>query len=82
MTNTAATQTVKPHIDGGTYTEVAFAETRNGFGISITRWVTYRDAVVFEVNRVSDTNRTLRISSFDTEAKARSFANEMWKRDR
>lgn len=76
------TETTKAHIDGGTYTEIAFAETSNGFGISITRWTTYRNTVVFEVNRVSNENKTLRLAKFDTEAKARAYGNQMWRKDR
>ena len=76
------TQTAKPHIDGGTYATIAFAETRGGWGISITRWAIYRNTVVFEVNRVSDTNRTMHLKSFKTESEARAYANEMWKQDR
>lgn len=77
-----ATTTIKNHPDGGTYTELAFAETRNRWGVSITRWTTYRNTTVFEVHRVSDDNKTLRLRTFNTEAKARAFANETWKRDR
>jgi hypothetical protein len=77
-----ATAKVKTHIDGGSYTEVAFAETRNGWGISITRWTTYRNTVVFEVNRVSADSKTLRLGHFATETDARSFANKMWLRDK
>lgn len=76
------TETPKAHIDGGTYVTIAFAETSNGFGISITRWTTYRNTVVFEVNRVSDENKTLCLAKFDTEAKARAYGNQMWRKDR
>lgn len=76
------TETPKAHIDGGTYTTIAFAETVNGWGISITRWTTYRGAVVFEVNRVSDENKTFRLNRFTTESEARAYANQMWKQDR
>lgn len=74
--------TVKAHIDGGTYTGVAFAESSNGWGIAITRWTTYRNAIRFEVHRVSPDNRALRLNHFATEQEARSFANAMWRRDR
>jgi hypothetical protein len=73
---------VKTHTDGGTYTEVAFAETRNRWGISVTRWVTCRGMVTFEVNRVSADDKALRLNRFATEADARAFANKMWLRDR
>jgi hypothetical protein len=76
------TKTLKAHTDGGTYTTIAFAETINGWGISITRWTTYRGAVRFEVNRVSDDNKTLRLDHFATESEARTYANQMWKQDR
>jgi hypothetical protein len=82
MNGTITATEVKTHIDGGTYTEVAFAETRNRWGIQITRWATYRGAVRFEVNRVGADSKTLRLSHFATEADARSFANKMWLRDR
>jgi len=75
------TEMPKAHIDGGTYTTLQFAETRNGWGISITRWTTYRNTVVFEINRVSADNKTLRLAHFTTETEARAYANEMWKRD-
>ncbi len=79
-----ATITTKPkaHLDGGTYTETAFAETRTRWGISITRWTTYRNTIKFEVHHVSDDNKTLRLGYFDTEAEARSYANKMWRRYR
>lgn len=78
MTTTATTPKVKNHIDGGTYTEVAFAETRNRWGISITRWTTYRNQIIFEVHRVSADDKTLRLGHFKTEAAARAFANTTW----
>lgn len=81
MNATAAAQ-VKTHIDGGTYTEVAFAETRNGWGISLTRWTTYRNTVVFEVNRVSADSKAFRLGHFATELEARAFANKMHRRDK
>lgn len=77
-----ATKTIKNHPDGGTYQVLAFAETRARWGIAITRWTTYRNDVVFEVCRVSDDNKTLRLKCFRAEAHARAFANEMWKQDR
>ncbi len=80
--NATATKTVKNHPDGGTYTELAFAETANNWGISITRWTTYRNAILFEVHRVSADNKTLRLGHFNTETEARSYANKMWSRDR
>lgn len=79
MTQTTA---AKAHTDGGTYAVIAFAETRNGFGIAVTRWVTYRDQVVFEVNRVGSDGRMLRLKHFTTEPKAREFGNAMWRRDK
>ncbi len=77
-----ATTKVKNHADGGTYTVIAFAETRDRWGISINRWVTYRNNVVFEVNRVSPDNKALRLNRFRTEREAREFANTMWRQDR
>ena len=73
---------VKNHIDGGTFKTIAFAETRNRWGISITEWTTYRGNVVFEVNRVSDDDKTFRLGHFATEAAARDFANKMWRKDK
>ncbi len=77
-----ATKTIKNHPDGGTYTELAFAETCNRWGISITRWTTYRNNVLFEVHRVSPDNKAFRLDYFSSEADARAFANKMWARDR
>jgi hypothetical protein len=79
-----ATITTKPkaHLDGGTYIEIAFAETRNRWGINITRWTTYRSTVKFEVHRVSDDHMAFRLGCFDTEAEARSYANKMWRLDK
>ena len=74
--------TTKTHTDGGTYTEIAFAETRNRWGISITCWTTYRDEIRFEVHRVSADNKTFRLNHFTTENEARGFANKMWRQDR
>ncbi len=82
MTATITATKTKAHIDGGTYTELAFAETRNRWGISITRWTTYRNTIVFEVNRVSDDNKTFRLAKFTTETEARAYANTAWKRDK
>lgn len=82
MTQATITKTVKNHIDGGTYTHVAFAETRNRWGISITRWTTYRSQILFEVHRVSADDKTFRLGHFKTEAAARAFANDMWRRDK
>lgn len=73
---------VKQHPDGGTYTELAYAETGEGWGISITRWTTYRHTVRFEVHRVSPEFLTLRLDHFGDEAAARKFANTMWRHDR
>ena len=78
--NTAAK--VKKHIDGGTYREIQFAYTRNRWGISITEWTTYRNDILFEVNRVTDDNKAFRLGKFKTEAEARAYANKMWKHDR
>ena len=80
MTNTESTP--RAHNDGGTYTVIAFAETRNHWGIAITRWTTYRNEVRYEVKRVSDDNRAVRLHHFATEAEARAYANKMWRRDR
>lgn len=76
------TQIMKPHADGGTYEVIALANTRNGWAIAITRWVTYRNAIRFEVLRVSPENKTLRLEIKDTEAEARAAANKAWSADR
>jgi hypothetical protein len=76
------TTTVKPHPDGGTYIELAYAPTGEGWGISITRWATYRNVVRFEVHRVSPEFLTLRLDHFGDEAKARAFANKMYFHDK
>ncbi len=76
------TQITKAHADGGTYQVLALANTRDGWAIAITRWVTYRGAVRFEVLRVSPDNKTMRLDIKNTESKARAAANAAWKRDR
>ncbi len=76
------TQTTKAHADGGTYEVIALANTRDGWAIAITRWVTYRNVVRFEVLRVSPENKTLRLNTKNTEAEARACANLAWKHDR
>jgi len=78
----SSSTTIKSHPDGGTYAELAFAETRNKWGISIARWTTYRDETVYEVHRVSPDDRTLRLSYFRSEAQARAFANKIWAQDK
>lgn len=77
-------QTMIPrkHTDGGTYIEIAFSETRERWGINITRWTTYRGTTVFEINRVSPEGKMLRLDKRATEAEARQVANAAWKRDR
>lgn len=66
------------HIDGGTYRVLAFAETRNGWGVAVTEWTTYRGAIVFQIHRVSDTNRMLAQGTFKTEQEARAAANRLY----
>lgn len=74
--------TVKAHTDGGTYRVLAFAETRNGWGVAVTEWTTYRNAIVFEIYRVSDEGKMLRQATFTTEEAARTAANSLWRRDK
>jgi hypothetical protein len=60
MQATATTKSVvKNHIDGGTYRELAFAETRDRWGVAVTEWTTYRGMVVFQIHRVSDNGQML-----------------------
>lgn len=73
---------IKDHADGGTYEVLQFAETRNGWGVAVTRWTTYRNTVVFEVMRCNADNKMIRMSHHTTEEAARSAANTLWKRDR
>lgn len=80
--STATKSTVKNHADGGTYRVIAFAETRNRWGVAVTEWTTYRNAVVFQIHRVSDDNKMLAQGTFDTEAEARAAANRLYRRDR
>lgn len=58
------------------------APTGGGWGISITRWTTYRNAIRFEVHRVSPEFLMLRLNHFGDEKAARTFANTMWRHDR
>jgi len=74
--------TTKTHTDGGTYSVIAFAETLNGWGVAITKWTTYRNAIVFEVMRVSDDNKMLRQGTCKTETEARAAANRLWTADK
>ncbi|MEU7677931.1 hypothetical protein AB0C42_24325 [Micromonospora taraxaci] len=74
--------TVKSHIDGGTFRVLAFAETRNRWGVAVTEWTTYRGAVVFQIHRVSDEGQMLRQGTFNTEAEARAAANRLYRRDK
>lgn len=79
---TTQTTAAKPHADGGTFTTLALANTRDGWAIAITRWTTYRNTVVFEVHRVSPENKMMRLGTKRTEQAARALANETWLRDR
>jgi hypothetical protein len=81
-TSTATKSTPKAHIDGGTYTNIAFAETRNRWGIAITEWTTYRGQTVFEIHRVSNDNKMLVIARCNTETAARARANTAWLAER
>ena len=72
----------KAHIDGGTWRELAFAETRNRWGVAVTEWTTYRGHVVFQIHRVSNDHKMLAMGTYDTEANARAAANKLWMRDR
>ena len=83
MTNTSpSVGIVKKHNDGGTYREIAFAETRNRWGVAITEWTTYRNTIVYEVLRASDKDVMFRLGWYRTEAEARAAANKLWLRDR
>ena len=73
---------VKNHIDGGTYRELAFAETRNRWGVAVTEWTTYRGQVVFQIHRVSDKGQMLSQGTFNTEAAARAAANRLYFHDK
>lgn len=70
------------HIDGGTYRIIAEAKTTRGYAITITEWTTYRNEVVYEVNRTDPEVRMFRLGTYQTEAEARKHGNVMWKADR
>ena len=82
MTATATKSIVKKHIDGGTYRELAFAYTRNRWGVAVTERTTYRGAVVFQIHRVSDKGQMLCLGTFNTEAEARAAGNRLYFRDK
>lgn len=73
---------VKNHIDGGTYRVLAFAETRNRWGVAVTEWTTYKGQIVFQIHRVSAENQMMTQGTFATEAKARKAANKLYYRDK
>ena len=68
------------HIDGGAYRVLAFAETRDGWGVAVTEWTTYRNKVVFQVHRVSDKN--VMLAQGTSEAAARQAANRLFAKDK
>ena len=80
-TTTTSKGIVKTHIDGGTYRELAFAETRNRWGVAVTEWTTYKGQIVFQIHRVSDKGQMLAQGTFATEAEARDAANRLYRRD-
>ncbi|WP_255786112.1 hypothetical protein [Mycobacteroides abscessus] len=73
---------IKNHIDGGTYRVLAFAETRNRWGVAVTEWTTYKGQIVFQTHRVSAKNQMMALGTFDTEAEARGEANKLYFRDK
>lgn len=73
---------VKQHADGGTYTVIAFANTQPGWGIAITKWITYTGGVAYEICRVDPNGAMLRLKTVGNEAEARTFANRAWTHDR
>lgn len=79
---TASKGIVKNHPDGGTWREIAFAYTRNRWGIAVTERITYRGTVVFQIHRVSDKGQMLSQGTFNTEAEARTAANRLYFRDK
>lgn len=81
MSNEQSTK-IKRHIDGGTYRELAFAETRNRWGVAVTEWTTYKGQLVFQIHRVSDKGQMLSQGTFKTEAEARTAANRLYRRDK
>lgn len=81
-TTTASKGIVKTHIDGGTYRELAFAETRNRWGVAVTEWTTYKGQVIFQIHRVSAKGQMMAQGNFTTEAEARAAANRLYFRDR
>lgn len=81
-TTTASKGIVKTHIDGGSYRELAFAETRNRWGVAITEWTTYKGQTVFQIHRVSAKGQMMAQGNFATETEARTAANRLWARDK
>ncbi len=75
MTTAEITRPVHRHIAGGTWVTLAFAPTRNGWGIHLAEWTTYRGETRFEVNRETPKGQLFRLGHFATEAEARAFAN-------
>lgn len=73
--------TTYKHSDGGTFVVVASHQTINGYGITITKWCTYKNEVLFEVNRQCPKGILFPLGRFDSEKAARTFANREWKAD-
>ncbi|MEU7170263.1 hypothetical protein ABZ949_02075 [Micromonospora tulbaghiae] len=82
MQATATKTNVKNHPDGGTWQEIAFAYTRNRWGVAVTERTTHRGATVFQIHRVSDKGQMLCLGTFNTEAEARTAANRLYFRDK
>lgn len=78
MNATATQAKTYEHIDGGTYTVVASTGTVDGWRITITRWTTYRDNVVFEIHRESPNGVMFRLATRKSETGARTEANRWW----
>lgn len=72
----------RTHIDGGTYRELQYAPTANGWGVCLTEWTTYRGNVVYQIHRVSDSGKMMALGNFRTEAEGRAAANRMWALDK
>lgn len=67
-----------PHRDGGTFITLDSKKTVDGWAITVTRWITYRGEVLFEVHRESPKGSLFRLSLKRTEGEARAEAEKMW----
>ena len=85
-TDTSTKTQAKPYGDGGTIRTIQAVDTRNGWGVEVCEWTTYRGATIYVAHRVSPAGyihgirglRTTYRIACGTEAECRRAANREW----